>query len=111
MSRNKDIKFLHDISGKSYKECRQIMKASGWDLIKALQITDILPTIERIAKQATAVIQDLADRIAQIMPAVVEIINNSMDSLIRAIKAQEIKKDVYTDDRRSEDPGGNLQEP
>ncbi len=110
MSRNKDIKFLHDISGKSYKECRQIMKASGWDLIKALQITDILPTIERIAKQATAVIQELADRIAQIMPAVVELINDSMDALIRTIKAQE-KNDVYTDDRRSEDPGGNLQEP
>ena len=110
MSRNKDIKFLHDISGKSYKECRQIMKASGWDLIKALQIIDILPTIERISKQAAAVIQDLAERIAQILPAIVEIINNSLDSLVRAIKAQEIK-DVYTDDRRSEDPGGNLQEP
>lgn len=110
MSRNKDIKFLHDISGKSYKECRQIMKASGWDLIKALQITDILPTIERIAKQATAVIQEMADSIAQIIPAVVELINDSMDALIRTIKEQE-KNDVYTDDRRSEDPGGNLQEP
>lgn len=110
MSRNRDIKFLHDISGKSYKECRQIMKASGWDLIKALQIIDFLPTIERIAKQATAVIQEMADRIAQIMPAVVELINDSLDSLVRAIKAQEIKN-VYTDDRRSEDPGGNLQEP
>lgn len=110
MSRNRDIKFLHDISGKSYKECRQIMKASGWDLIKALQIIDILPTIERISNQAAAVIQDLAERIAQILPAIVEIINNSLDSIIRAIKAQEIKN-VYTDDRRSEDPGGNLQEP
>ena len=110
MSRNRDIKFLHDISGKSYKECRQIMKASGWDLIKALQIIDFLPTIERIAKQATAVIQEMADSIAQIMPAVVELINDSMDALIRTIKAQE-KNDVYTDDRRSEDPGGNLQEP
>lgn len=36
MSRNKDIKFLHDFTGLSYKECRQRMKRHHWDLVEAL---------------------------------------------------------------------------
>lgn len=36
MSRNKDIKLLHEITGCSYKECRRRMKANHWDLGLAL---------------------------------------------------------------------------
>ena len=36
MSRNKDIKALHDWTGLSYKECRQLMKSNNWILISAL---------------------------------------------------------------------------
>lgn len=38
MSRNKDIKFLHDFTGLSYKECRQRMKCHHWDLVEALEL-------------------------------------------------------------------------
>ena len=36
MSRNKDIKLLHEITGLSYKECRAKMKRCGWDFTAAL---------------------------------------------------------------------------
>ena len=36
MSRNKDIKLLHEVTGLSYKECRAKMKRCGWDFTAAL---------------------------------------------------------------------------
>lgn len=36
MSRNKDIKLLHEITGWSYKECRKRMKANHWKISKVL---------------------------------------------------------------------------
>lgn len=36
MSRNKDIKLLHEVTGLSYKECRARMKRYGWDFTAAL---------------------------------------------------------------------------
>ena len=55
MSRNKDIKKLHSLSGKSYKECREVMKLTHWEFSAAVLILcpDIFGalagTVERIA--------------------------------------------------------------
>lgn len=38
MSRNKDIKKLHSLSGKSYKECRETMKLTHWEFGAAVLI-------------------------------------------------------------------------
>lgn len=38
MSRNKDIKKLHSLSGKSYKECREVMKLTHWEFNAAVLI-------------------------------------------------------------------------
>ena len=38
MSRNKDVKKLHLLSGRSYKECREIYKSSHWDFNVAVLI-------------------------------------------------------------------------
>ena len=46
MSRNKDIKFLHEITGMPYSVCRRQMKACGWDLMKALGYDSIEKIIE-----------------------------------------------------------------
>lgn len=48
MSRNKDIKLLHNVTGWSFKKCRAHMKANHWDLIKALPIGDILGQLPEI---------------------------------------------------------------
>ena len=36
MSRNKDIAFYHEFTGKPYSECRRIMKACHWELGAAI---------------------------------------------------------------------------
>ena len=36
MSRNKDIKFLHYITGEPYSICRKKLKAAKWNLERAL---------------------------------------------------------------------------
>ena len=35
MSRNKDIEFLHDLTGEPYSKCRRVMKACKWELFEA----------------------------------------------------------------------------
>lgn len=35
-SRNKTIKFYHDLTGLSYKECRANLKACNWSILKVL---------------------------------------------------------------------------
>lgn len=46
MSRNKDIKFLHEFTGMPYSVCRRQMKACGWDLMKALGVDTVKEIIE-----------------------------------------------------------------
>lgn len=48
MSRNKDIKLLHNVTGWSFKKCRAHMKANHWDLVKALPIGDVLAQLPEI---------------------------------------------------------------
>lgn len=42
MSRNKDIKLLHEWTGWSYKECRKQMKDNHWDLCQALNFEELI---------------------------------------------------------------------
>lgn len=51
MGHNKDIKALHQWTGKPYKECRALMKANGWDLFKASGLGE-LPEIFKTARDA-----------------------------------------------------------
>lgn len=48
MSRNKDIKFLHEVTGLPYSVCRRRMKACGWDLVKAIGVDQIKGIIEAL---------------------------------------------------------------
>ena len=40
MSRNKDVKFVHKITGLPYSECRRRLKESDWDVWEATKIAD-----------------------------------------------------------------------
>lgn len=75
MSRNKDIDFIHEFTGWSYKECRRRYHENGNDLLKTLPINSeklshllnglgeatnsIIDTTRRIAKSITTVIQSI----------------------------------------------------
>lgn len=55
MSRNKDIKLLHNVTGWSFKRCRAHMKANHWDLVKAITLGDILGQLPKIISNTMAV--------------------------------------------------------
>lgn len=62
MSHNKDIKYLHAVTGESYAVCRRKMKAAHWNLYKALGypsfdeiLETLIPDIEGVAEAAVEV--------------------------------------------------------
>ncbi len=71
MSRNKDIKFLHDFTGLPYSVCRKRMKACHWDLVKAIGLDAVNKTIEIMP---------------EIFEGVAKAINNFMAGLGTALK-------------------------
>jgi len=64
MSRNKDIKLLHDLTGWSYKKCRAHMKANHWDIVKALPIGDVLGKLPEILSNTMAVMGEAINLVA-----------------------------------------------
>lgn len=46
LSRNKSIKILHELTGKTYKECREALKANNWYLSDALGINALIETLQ-----------------------------------------------------------------
>lgn len=64
MSRNKDIKLLHDLTGWSYKKCRAHMKANHWDIVKALPIGDVLGKLPEIISNTMAVMGEAINLVA-----------------------------------------------
>lgn len=48
LSRNKTIKILHESTGKTYKECRAILKSNNWDLNEVLGINSLIAAFQRL---------------------------------------------------------------
>ena len=42
MSRNKDIRFMHEVTGKPYSVCRQELKAHNWNVYEAIGFDDLI---------------------------------------------------------------------
>ena len=66
MSRNKDIKILHNLTGWSFKKCRAHMKANHWDLVKALPIGDVLAQLPEILSNTMTVMGEAINLVATI---------------------------------------------
>lgn len=64
MSRNKDIKLLHNVTGWTFKKCRAHMKANHWDLIKALPIGDVLGQLPEIISSTMKVVGEAINLLA-----------------------------------------------
>ena len=58
MSRNKTIKRLHLVSGRSYKECRDTLKITGWDYNAAVVI---------LFPDAFDILQDAVKRVSGVL--------------------------------------------
>lgn len=73
MSKNKDIKALHQWTGKPYRECRALMKANGWDLLKASglgELPEIFKTARDAVNDAIDALGDMATSLREAISAV-----------------------------------------
>ena len=95
MSHNKDIKFLHEVTGESYAVCRRKMKAAHWNLYKALGY----PSFDKILETLIPVIEGVAEAAAEVAKAVGHIIEsidlNEVGRLAAEVKAIELDPDNY----------------
>ena len=60
MSRNKDIDFLHNITGDPYSVCRGKLKAVSWDLTRAIFST-YYPTSYQLLEPLTKAVEDISN--------------------------------------------------
>jgi hypothetical protein len=86
MSRNKDIKFLHDFTGKSYKECRALMKAHHWDLGEAIGLRESLDFITKawdgIIEAFKPFVQALSEAVTTVADAANKAVQMALESEI-----------------------------
>ena len=92
MSRNKDIKALHDWTGLSYKECRQFMKSNNWILISAL--------IDANAWELPEFLENFSKAMQDFGRALAESLNKACEALasIDWAKAAEYLKEQETEE-------------
>ena len=70
MSRNKDIKLMHDITGNPYRVCRAKLKENKWDLLEALDFGD------ELRRKLVGSVGELAKELVNSLERVAEILNN-----------------------------------
>ncbi len=58
---NKTVERMHKITRLSYKESRARLKASGWDLYKALRYYKLVPSIETLAREIIEMLSPAID--------------------------------------------------
>lgn len=87
MGHNKDIKALHQWTGKPYRECRALMKANGWDLLKASGLGE-LPEIFKTARDAVNdAIDALGDMVTSLREAISAVDWSQVAELIKEEEA------------------------
>lgn len=95
MSHNKDIEFLHEVTGEPYAVCRRKMKAAHWNLYKALGY----PSFVEILETLTPVIEGVAEAAVEVAKAIGHIIEsidlNEVGRLAAEVKAIELEPDNY----------------
>ena len=85
MSHNKDLKFLHEVTGEPYAVCRRKMKAAHWDLYKALGY----PSFDKILETLKPVIEGVAEAAAEVAKAIGHIIESIDWQAVSRLAAEE----------------------
>ena len=82
MSRNKDIKLLHDMTGLAYKECRALMKKNHWDYWRAffdaknLPYGSIMDFANEFSKNITMICNTLGDMCREVIECMTSVAYN-----------------------------------
>lgn len=98
MSHNKDIRYLHAVTGEPYAVCRRKMKVAHWDLFKALGY----PSIDEIWEKLTPVIEVCAEAVVEIAKVVGQFIesidwNEIKEVIMLAAEAKAMEADLDLD--------------
>lgn len=80
MSRNKDIAYLHDLTGWDFKTCRLIMKEFSWDL-QSVERAYILLQDEELRENIEKIIASVAETAAKVLEALKPFIENAAEVL------------------------------
>lgn len=90
MSKNKDLKFLHEVTGEPYAVCRRKMKAAHWNLYKALGYPSF---------SFDEIFEGIAEAAAEVAKAIRHIIEsidlNEVGRFAAEVKAIELDPDNY----------------
>lgn len=84
MSRNKDIAYLHDLTGWDFKTCRLIMKKISWDL-QTVERAYILSQDEELRENIEKIIASVAESAAKAFEALRPVIENAAEVIGAAI--------------------------
>lgn len=80
MSRNKDIAYLHDLTGWDFKTCRLIMKEFRWDL-QTVERAYILSQDEELRETVENIVASVAEAAAKVFEALKPVIENAAEVL------------------------------
>lgn len=85
MSRNKDIQYMHEMTGLPYSVCRKKLKENHWDLFEAMGYGDALALLSKTLESLTPTIQDALDTISvavtNLAKSATEVCTNLLDSI------------------------------
>lgn len=77
LSRNKSIKILHESTGKTYKECRAVLKANNWSLEDALGINALIAELQ--------VLPEVTQRLQRIFSAFAEALSSAINAFTETL--------------------------
>ena len=66
MSKNQKVEYMHNATGLSYKECRSLLKANDWDLLKAMGFDDILEKATNTVLALTKSLKPALDALCEV---------------------------------------------
>ena len=81
MSKNRKVEYMHHYTGLSYKECRSLLKANDWDLLKAMGFDDILEKVSNLAKSVGEILRPAIEAMAEGCKRLVESLGKALSEV------------------------------
>lgn len=76
MSRNKDIKLLHEWTGWSYKQCRKQMKDHHWDLYQAFDFEGLMSKLPYLMESVSIAIAKVYEATADVVKSLKKVLES-----------------------------------
>lgn len=107
MSKNKIIKFMHDETGLSYKECRKRLKENKWDLVRAMGYGEALEKIVSLTQELSKSLASAVNALVDGTKKITQSIADTMNSIDWPEVIEEAKKIKEVDNNEGEFANGN----